>query len=48
MLIKEEVEMRFIEMVIEFVKKEGLTIANIQDAMYKVNVYMEDNAVIKI
>lgn len=37
----------FKEKVLEFVAEKGWTISNVNDAMYEVNEYLENNAVLK-
>lgn len=46
-VIKEEVESKFIEMVITFAKEENLTLNNIKEAIEKVSVYMKENATLR-
>ncbi|XLP22295.1 hypothetical protein ACFMB7_28275 [Bacillus toyonensis] len=46
-MIREEVEEKLASTIIQFAAKEGLTIKNIKEVMDKVNVYMEQNAIIE-
>ncbi|WP_179863510.1 hypothetical protein [Bacillus toyonensis] len=46
-VVKEEVEDKLTSTIIQFATKEGLTIKNIKEVMNKVNVYMEQNAIIE-
>ncbi|UBR28725.1 hypothetical protein LCG60_19095 [Bacillus sp. SD-4] len=46
-VIREEVEDKLASTIIQFATKEGLTIRNIKEVMNKINVYMEQNAIIE-
>ncbi|MED2985508.1 hypothetical protein P4311_29865 [Bacillus thuringiensis] len=46
-VIREEIEDKLVSTIIRCATKEGLTIENIKEVMNKVNVYMEQNAIIE-
>ncbi|MCC2453323.1 hypothetical protein [Bacillus cereus] len=46
-VIREEVEDKLASTIIQFATKEGLTMRNIKEVMNKINVYMEQNAIIE-
>lgn len=47
LVIKEDVEEKFIGIVITFAKEEGLTLNNVKEAIEKVSTYMAQNATLK-
>lgn len=46
-IIKKEVEENLINIVVNFVAKEGLTVTNVKEAMEKVYEHFEGNAVLE-
>ncbi len=46
-VITEDVEQKFVDMVLEFAENEKLTINNIKEAVEKAYIHMERNAVLK-
>lgn len=46
-VIREDIENQLVSTIIQFATREGLTIKNIKEVMDKVNIYMEQNAIIE-